>query len=70
MMWSDVLFRDKELTLKISFNYVDDHHTSPTAGRKGEKRGKSSVTKRMLSTSICREYLKVGQEGEDSGACL
>lgn len=49
VMWSDVLFRGKELTLKISFNYVDDRHSSPTAGRKGEKRGKSSVTKRMLS---------------------
>ncbi|KAJ6088416.1 hypothetical protein N7486_009677 [Penicillium sp. IBT 16267x] len=49
VMWSDVLFQGKELTLKISFNYVDDRHSSPTAGRKGEKRGKSSVTKRMLS---------------------
>ncbi|KAJ5903873.1 hypothetical protein N7504_006256 [Penicillium tannophilum] len=49
VMWSDVLCRGKELTLKISFNYVDDHHSSPPAGRKGEKRGKSSVTQRMLS---------------------
>jgi hypothetical protein len=48
LMWSDVLFRGKELALKISFNYVDDRHSSPTAGRKGEKRGRSSVTKRML----------------------
>lgn len=49
VMWSDVLFRGKEPTLKIILNYVDDRHPSPTAGRKGEKRGKSSVTKRMLS---------------------
>lgn len=49
VIWSDVLCRGKELTLKISFNYVDDHHSSPPAGRKGEKRGKSSITQRMLS---------------------
>lgn len=47
-MWSDLLLRGKELTLKISFNYIDDRHSSPSAGRKGEKRGKSSVTQRML----------------------
>ncbi|KAJ5718818.1 uncharacterized protein N7483_009900 [Penicillium malachiteum] len=45
---TDFEFHCKELTLKISFNYVDDRHSSPSAGRKGEKRGKSSVTKRML----------------------
>lgn len=39
LMWSDVLFRGEELTLKISFKYVDDRHYSPTAGQKGEKRG-------------------------------
>lgn len=48
LMWSDLFSRGKELTLKISFNYVDDRHSPPTVGRKGEKRGKSSVTKRML----------------------
>jgi hypothetical protein len=46
-MCSDVLFRGKELTLKISFNCVDD--SSLTAGRKREKRVKSSITKMMLS---------------------
>ncbi|OJD24350.1 hypothetical protein ACJ73_04285 [Blastomyces percursus] len=48
LMWSGLFSQGKELTLKISFNYVDDRHSSPTAGRNGEKRGKSSVTKRML----------------------
>jgi hypothetical protein len=46
-MWSDLLLRGKDLTLKISFNYVDDRR-SPSTSRKGEKRGKSSVTQRML----------------------
>lgn len=49
VMWSDVLFRGKELTPKISFNYINDRRSSPTCSRKGEKRGKSSVTKRILN---------------------
>lgn len=48
LMWSGLFSRGKELTLKISFNNVDDRHLPPAAGRKGEKRGKASVTKRML----------------------
>lgn len=48
LMWSGLFSRGKELTLKICFNYVDERHSSLTAGRKGEKRGKSSVTKKML----------------------
>jgi hypothetical protein len=47
-MWSSHFCRGKRLTLKISFNYVEDC-TSLSAGRNGEKRGKSSVTKRMLN---------------------
>ncbi|GIJ89512.1 hypothetical protein Asppvi_008454 [Aspergillus pseudoviridinutans] len=48
LTWSDLFSKGKELTLKISFNYVDDHQFSQSTGRKGEKRGKSSVTQRML----------------------
>ncbi|KAJ5288292.1 hypothetical protein PENANT_c092G08765 [Penicillium antarcticum] len=48
LIWPEFLLRGKELTLKISFNYVDDRHSSLSAGRIGEKRGKSSVTQRML----------------------
>lgn len=46
-MWSSHFCRGKRLTLRISFNYVEDD-TSPSTGRNGEKRGKSSVTKKML----------------------
>lgn len=48
LIWSDLLLRVKELTLKISLNYVDNRHSSLSAGRKGEKRGKSSAAQRML----------------------
>ncbi|OJJ85769.1 uncharacterized protein ASPGLDRAFT_34537 [Aspergillus glaucus CBS 516.65] len=45
--WSSHFCRGKRLTLRISFNYVEDC-TSPPAGRKVKKRGKSSAMKRML----------------------
>lgn len=48
LKWSGLFSQGKELTLKICFNYVDKRHFPTTAGRKGEKRGKSSVTKSML----------------------
>lgn len=64
VMWSDVLFRGKKLTLKISFNYVDDRHSSQTAGRKGEKSGKSSVTKRMLSEGDAQLDAEENASGE------
>lgn len=46
--WSALFCEGKELTLKICFNYVEEHHSS-AAGRKGEKRGKTSVSRKMLS---------------------
>lgn len=46
-MWSSHFCRGKRLTLKVCFNYIEDC-VPLAAGRKGEKRGKSSVTKRML----------------------
>ncbi|CAG8206617.1 unnamed protein product, partial [Penicillium nalgiovense] len=46
-MWSIQFSHGKRLTLRMYFNYVEDS-TSVSAGRKGEKRGKSSVTNRML----------------------
>ena len=47
LMWSYLFSRGKQLRLGICFNYVEDSHP-PTAGRKGEKRGKTSATRRML----------------------
>lgn len=47
LMWSGLFSQGKQLRLSICFNYIEDRR-SPAAGRKGEKRGKSSVTKRML----------------------
>jgi hypothetical protein len=46
-MWTNQFSRGKRLTLRLCFNYVEDS-TSLSAGRKRERRGKSSVTNRML----------------------
>lgn len=47
LMWSNLFCQGKQLRLGICFNYVEDSHP-PTAGRKGKKRGKTSITRRML----------------------
>ncbi|CAG8096123.1 unnamed protein product [Penicillium olsonii] len=64
LMWSGLFSRGKELTLKISFNYVDDRHSPPAAGRKGEKRGKASVTKRMLDERAAQIDAEQDASGE------
>lgn len=46
-MWSSHFCRGKRLTLRICFNHIEECDSPPT-GRNGEKRGKSSVTRRML----------------------
>ncbi|CAG8325064.1 unnamed protein product [Penicillium salamii] len=63
-MWSGLFSRGKELTLKISFNYVDDRHSPLAAGRKGEKRGKTSVTKRMLDERAAQIDAEQDASGE------
>lgn len=52
-VWSGPFSRGKRLTLRVSFTYIEDH-ISPSAGQKGEKRGTSSVTKRMLNDRDAR----------------
>jgi len=39
----------KKLRLSITFKYVEDDRLSKTASGRVEKRGRSSVTKRMLN---------------------
>lgn len=47
VMWSGLFCRGKKLRLNICFNYIEDGR-SLSAGRNGEKRGKSSISKRTL----------------------
>ncbi|KAJ6016425.1 hypothetical protein N7540_011016 [Penicillium herquei] len=48
LAWGNLYIRGKELRVAMIFSLIeDDHHARGTA-RRGEKRGKSSVTTRML----------------------
>ncbi|KAK2794195.1 hypothetical protein FQN50_009940 [Emmonsiellopsis sp. PD_5] len=46
--WGNLFCIGKQLTLKISFNYTGDNYATQTPSRKGDKRGLTSVTQRML----------------------
>ena len=46
--WGKLYARGKELRVVIVFNYIEDDLSRTAAGR-SEKRGKSSVTKKMLN---------------------
>ncbi|KAI9036240.1 uncharacterized protein KD926_002149 [Aspergillus affinis] len=48
LMWSNLLRVGKRLKLRISINYIEDTDLRPLTGST-DKRGKSSVTRRMLS---------------------
>jgi len=64
LTWSDLFSKGKELRLKISFNFEDSHHSSQSTNRKGEKRGKSSVTQRMISERDARLDAEEHTSGE------
>ncbi|KAJ5564500.1 hypothetical protein N7513_000742 [Penicillium frequentans] len=49
LAWGKLSTRGKEIRVMIIFNYTEDDHLSRSAGGRGEKRGKSSVTNRMLN---------------------
>lgn len=63
LMWTAVFSRGKDLTLKISFNFVNDR-SSPAVGQKGDKRGKTSTTQRMLREKDAQLYAEEGASGE------
>jgi hypothetical protein len=47
--WSELFSRGKKLRLSITFKYVEDENLHRTTSGRVEKRGRSSVTKRMLN---------------------
>jgi hypothetical protein len=65
LMWGDLFLGGKKLRRNISFNYIENSHSSTTTSKKGEKRGSSSVTQRMLAerdTLIDVEEETLGQQ--------
>ena len=49
LRWGEIYRRGKKLRLSITFKYVEDDRLSKTTSGRVEKRGRSSVTKRMLT---------------------
>ena len=49
LRWGELSSRGKKLRLSITFNYIEDDRFSRTTSGRVEKRGKTSVTKRMLN---------------------
>ncbi|KAJ5531481.1 hypothetical protein N7527_004874 [Penicillium freii] len=49
LRWGELCRRGKKLRLSITFKYVEDDRLSKTALGRVEKRGRLSVTKRMLN---------------------
>ncbi|CAG7989657.1 unnamed protein product [Penicillium salamii] len=49
LAWGEFHAGGKELRLVIIFNYIEDDHSPRVATGSNEKRGRSSVTKRMLN---------------------
>ncbi|TQB67486.1 hypothetical protein MPDQ_005492, partial [Monascus purpureus] len=49
LRWGEVFSRGKNLRLSFTFNYIEDDRFSRTTSGRVEKRGKTSVTKRMLN---------------------
>ncbi|CAI7637411.1 unnamed protein product [Penicillium pancosmium] len=66
LRWGALFCRGKKLRLSITFKYVeDDRHPRTTSGRV-EKRGRSSVTKRMLSERDAQLDAEENASGEES----
>lgn len=69
LTWSNLFSKDKELRLKISFNYVDSHHSSQSTNRKGEKKGNHpSCREWLVSETHGLMQRNIFQERSQSGA--
>lgn len=64
--WGKLHTRGKELRVIITFNYTEDDNLFRSAPGRGEKRGKSSVTKRMLGERDAQLDAEEHVSGEQS----
>lgn len=65
LRWGALFCRGKKLRLSITFKFVEDDRLSRTTSGRVEKRGRSSVTKRMLNerdVQLDAEETSSGQE--------
>ncbi|KAJ5365325.1 hypothetical protein N7517_008211 [Penicillium concentricum] len=66
LRWGELCRRGKKLRLSITFKYVEDDRLSKTASGRVEKRGRSSVTKRMLNELDVQVDAEENSSGQES----
>ena len=66
LLWGDLFRAGKKLRLSISFNYIEDSRTSGPVPRRGGKRGRTSVTNRMLAEREAQIDAEEGSCGQRS----
>ncbi|KAJ5917545.1 hypothetical protein N7466_011099 [Penicillium verhagenii] len=66
LKWSEQYSRGKKLRLSITFKYVKDENLHRTTSGRVEKRGRSSVTKRMLNELDVQLDAEENSSGQES----
>ena len=66
LRWGELCRRGKKLRLSITFKYVEDDRLSKTTSGRVEKRGRSSVTKRMLIKRDAQLDAEENASGQES----
>ncbi|KAJ5993082.1 hypothetical protein N7451_008806 [Penicillium sp. IBT 35674x] len=66
LRWGELFSRGKKLRLSITFKYVVDEHLHRTTSGRVEKRGRSSVTKRMLNELDVQVDAEENSSGQES----
>lgn len=66
LRWGELFCRGKKLRLSMTFKYIEDDRLPRSTSGKVEKRGRSSVTKRMLNERDAQLDAEENASGEES----
>jgi hypothetical protein len=66
VVWGELFRAGKKLRIDLSFNYVEASQSSTITSRKGDKRGASSVTQKMLTERATQLDAEEGDTGSPS----
>ena len=66
LKWGELFRQGKKLRLSITFKYVEDDRLSKTTAGRVEKRGRSSVTKRLLDERAAQLDAEENVSGQES----
>lgn len=66
VVWGELFRAGKKLRIDLSFNYIEASQSSTITSRKGDKRGASSVTQKMLTERATQLDAEEGDIGSPS----